>query len=108
MKNAEQRSKVCSRQKAANKKELIAAKGVNLLFVTFLIGKSEDIIHRNAVETRKLDEYFRRNVKLSSLIIAVYALTARKNFCNLLLSHVLVFAQVADSLIHNYHRIYYM
>ena len=76
MKNVERRSKVSAKKKGANKKEPIAAEGVYLLSMTFLIGKSENIIHRNAVETRKLDEYFRRNVKLPSLIIAVYALTA--------------------------------
>ena len=44
MSNAGQKS-------AQSKKELIAAEGVYLLSMTFLIGKSEDIIHRTVYQS---------------------------------------------------------
>lgn len=62
-----------------------------LIFISS-VSKSQNIVYADLMKLRKLNEYFCWDIKLATLIIAVYALTARKDLCYLSLGHILVFS----------------
>ena len=52
------------------------------------------------VELSQADQHLRRNIILSRFIFRIPRLGHAKIACNLLLCHICVFAEIADSLIH--------